>query len=193
MIDKEKVYSLVRVFYNPGFKTFYINSTDGKSIVNNLGVFVSLGITTSKSTIQRVCDAINNSGNYKARIVEISSVNNGTEFVNCVTSNTDLSQYRTSELPEDEILDRSASLLELAKLRGEMKPDSPVELLSELAPRVSKLSYFVDELDKTNGWDSHSIQRLDGGKNYRVYHLYLNYKKVEDVEYRLGIYVEQKD
>ena len=42
MIDKDKIHNLVGVFYQPTFKTFFINSVDGETFIKPIGIFVSL-------------------------------------------------------------------------------------------------------------------------------------------------------
>ena len=193
MVDREKVHSLVRIFYQPSFKTFYINSTDGKTVTGNIGVFVSLGITTSKNTIDRVCEVINNNDEYEAKVVEISSVSCGNKFINCITNSDNPTQYKVEDSSEGSLMDFDQAVEELNRLKNHIDLHSPIEVLNKMTPKISKLKYFIEQLNKTRGWDSHSIQSLDGGEDYRVYHHYLNYKRDGDVEYRLGIYVKKRD
>ena len=66
-------------------------------------------------------------------------------------------------------------------------PPNPSELLSS-----GRLQELIDELDKNpQGWENHVI-KLDEG-DYKVFHKLVNYKKENDVEYRIGIFVSEKD
>lgn len=189
MIDREKVHSLVGVFYQPEFKTFFINSEDGKTFKSPLGVFVSLGMTTSFKVLSNICEVIDNSKEYSAKIVEISSGKVEGQFINTVTNDTDPKQYQLGEVPGIKLFDREEAETELERLKKLLDPKSSLETIRDIAPRVSKLQYFIDKLNESNGWDAHRIQV---GDDYRIYHLFVNYRKENNLEYRLGIYVTEK-
>ena len=72
-INREKLHNLVGLIYSPTYKTFYVNSLDGMSFVKPYGIFVSLGITTSKRTLEEVRQQIAAHG-YDTAIAEISSI-----------------------------------------------------------------------------------------------------------------------
>lgn len=192
IIDRNKVHSLVSVFYRPEFKVFDVNSEDGESIINPIGVFVSLGMTTSLSVIQGICKVINESEEYSAKIVEISSAKSGKQFINTVINFEDPKQYLIKPDPSVKLLDKAESESELERLKNLLSPETPLKTLKELVPKVNRLQYFVDNLNRSNGWNAHHIQKLNDGEDYSIYHLYVNYKKDKDLEYRLGIYVTEK-
>lgn len=186
MINREKVHSLVNVFYQPEFKTFYVGDENNPS-----GVFVSLGMTTSKKILENITEAINMSGEYNAKIVEISSKKIEGRFVNEVNNDKNPEQYL---LPEEEInamMDREEAEKELNSLREKLNLKESLETLKEITPKASRLQYFIDKLNESHGWNAHRIQKEPNG-NYRIYHLYVNYQKKDDIEYRIGIYVTEK-
>ena len=81
-MTREEVKNLVEVFYHPPFKTFYINSLDGKSFVRQTGV--RLGITTSMNVIENIKEIIETHKGYSACIAEISSKKIAGQFMNTV-------------------------------------------------------------------------------------------------------------
>lgn len=190
MISREKVHDLVKLFYHPTYKTFYINSEDGKEFSKPLGVFVSLGITTSLRTLNNIKDFIESNKEYKAEIVEISSKKIDDQFLNTIINRDNPSQYRLEELPVG-IMTREEVIKELDEMKSRMSPAASLETITEYSHRVHKLQYLVDRLDESNGWDSHMIQKEDS--DYRIFHLNVNYDKKEGVEYRIGILVNEND
>lgn len=192
-INREKIHELVSVFYRPTFKTFYINSQDGESICKPTGVFVSLGITTSMGVLKTIRDIIGSNKEYEAKLVEIGSRKfNDNTFVNNVVSENP-EQYFLKDADGVTLFNREEALEELGKLKEQMNPDTDLEILKERAPKVSRLKYLIDKLDETEGWKAHKIQKEDGEMSgYRIYHMYVNYEKRDNVEYRIGIFVNEK-
>lgn len=189
MIIKEKIDGIVEIFYQQNFKTFYVNSTDGKSFVKPFGVFVSLGITTSMKSLEDIRSVISSTGDYSAVIAEISSKRVGSQFLNTPTNLESPKQY-TLENFDDNVLDKEEAEKELQQLKDKMNTEEDVDILQTYAPKVSKLQDLINKLTTTNGWDSHRIQR--DGESYRIYHQNVNYKKEGDIEYRIGIFVSEK-
>jgi hypothetical protein len=187
-VRRDKIYSLISAFYQPTFKTFYVNSTDGLNLVKPLGVFVSLGMTTSKKTLDDIRVIIENHG-YSAVISEIASTKDtvSDQFLNRLTGNSNPEQYLMDV--EDKVFLKNVSEAneELNKLKNLLTLDQDLSVLKDISPRVSKLVDLINKLEP-DGWDSHYIQKEDNG-DYKIFHRYINYKKVDDVEYRIGIFV----
>ena len=190
-VSRERIHDLVSVFYHPSFKTFYVNSTDGENFCKPLGVFVSLGITTSMSVLNNIKDIINDNKDYNARLVEISSKKSKDLFINCVTSYSPKQYYLGDTIPN--VMNREESLQELERLKEVMTPDTALDVLKEEAPKVSRLKYLIEKLDESNSWSAHRIQKEDNGSGYRIYHIYINYEKRDGLEYRIGIFVNAND
>lgn len=188
-INRDKVHSLVEVFYQPSFKTFYVNSVDGETFVKPIGVFVSLGITTSLKVLEDIKNIIAGSEGYKAVLAEIESKKVAGQFLNTVTCTVDPKQYKIENLSED-IMNESESRAELEKMKGMMDPSQDLDILKEYAPKISRLQDLMDKLTSTHGWDAHLIQKEKSG-DYRIFHQYINYKKEGDLEYRVGIFVTE--
>lgn len=188
-INRDKVHSLVEVFYQPSFKTFYVNSVDGETFVKPIGVFVSLGITTSLKVLEDIKNIIAGSEGYKAVLAEIKSRKVAGQFLNTVTNTMNPKQYKIENLSED-IMNESESRAELERMKGMMDPSQDLEILKEYAPKISRLQDLMDKLTSTHGWDAHLIQKEKSG-DYRIFHQYINYKKEGDLEYRVGIFVTE--
>lgn len=189
-INRDKIHSLVGVLYQPPFKTFYVNSVDGETFVKPVGVFVSLGITTSLKVLEDIKEIINNSKEFNAVLSEISSKKIAGQFLNTVIKVGNPKQYRITEFP-DSIMDETRSREELQRMKLLMDPSQSLETLKEYAPKISRLQDLIDKLTSTNGWDAHLIQK-DENDEYRIFHQYINYKKEGDIEYRVGIFVTEK-
>ena len=188
MIFREKINEVVEVFYQQNFKTFYINSIDGKNFVKPVGVFVSLGITTSLKSLEDIRSVIANTEGYSAVIAEISSKKVGNQFLNTVINLETPKQYTLSNSGEN-ILNKTEAEEELNKLKEKMNTDEDITILQKYAPKISKLQDLINKLTVSNGWESHSIQK--DGEDYKIYHQNVNYKKEGDIEYRIGIFVSE--
>ena len=189
---RDRIRNIIEIFYRPKFKIFNINSLDGKVFNHLEGVFVSLGITTSMKVMEDITEVINTEDNgLKATVAEISSKKVVNQYLNTVVKKTDVEQYLIPNLDEPGLLDKEKSLSLLASLKQKLSVKTDLEDLKNLTPRISKLATLIQKLDKSSGWDSHMIQE-DNGEFYRIFHKFVNYKKVEDIEYRIGIYVEEE-
>lgn len=185
--NKSKIHQLVEVFYPQSFKTFYINSEDGKSLCQPVGVFVSLGITTSMKVLGNIRDAINGSKEFKATLVEIGSRRDEGIFLNYIKS-MEPNQYRMDKTPD--LMSREEVLKEIEELKSSVTGAS-LEETQRVGVAVSRLNALFQKLEETDGWGDHCIQKTDIG--YRIYHLNVNYRREGDIEYRVGILVNEKD
>ena len=189
-INREKIHDLVEVFYQPTFKTFYINSTNGTTFIKPIGVFVSLGITTSMKVLEDIKEIINSTEEYEACLVEISSKRVAGQFLNTIINKEEPKQYKLTDFSDD-IMNEEESKKELEKMKELMSPEQDLGILKTYAPRISRLQDLIDKLTTTNGWDAHLIQNCGDGE-YRIFHQFVNYRKDGEIEYRLGIYVKEK-
>lgn len=187
MIDAIKIQRLVGSIYKNTFKVFEVNSPPGESN----SVFVSLGITTQIETIEKIKEILGSLGKYETRLVELESRKNEKGFINTISQNTNPSQYKLEDLP-DNLMSREEAYFEISRLRNEIDPvNSSLSSIVKCGVAVQKLQALLDKLDDTDKWDSHMIQRLDDG-NYRIFHLYVNYSKQGDLEKRIGILINEK-
>lgn len=194
-VHKDKIHELVEVFYQRRFKTFYVNSTDGKTFATPSGVFVSLGITTPMRVLWDMQKVLETQG-YNTCLAEIKSDIIGGQYMNIVTDRKEdeIGQYiiDQSQYPEKVMNEVEAKeLLEMLKAKVN-DSDAPIEILRELAPKVGKLQQIIEKLDNS-GWDRHLIQ-VDETGDYKIFHTKVNYWKdsVTGSEYRIGIYVTEK-
>ncbi len=193
MINREKLQQLVEVFYQPTFKTFYVNSLDSENFVRPLGVFVSLGITTSMKVLEDIRDIISETGGYNAVIGEISSVKSvGGQYLNTLEkAGSGVCQYPISEFPEGCMKEEEARE-ELKRMKELMQEDTSLDALKKYATKISKLQGLIEKLTETNGWALHVIQKDEAG-DFKIYHKNINYLNEVGVEYRVGIYVSEGD
>lgn len=195
-ISKETIHELVEVFYQPPFKTFYINSSDGETFIKPLGVFVSLGITTSLRVLQDIRDVLSKSSGLSARLAEIKSQKIAGQFLNYIVpkKESDIVQYNMTEFPDlcmDE--DTAKDLLKRMKEKMISSEKSDVISLYDYCPKISKLSELIDKLNSNPvGWRDHMIQETPEGE-YRIFHKKVNYQRseIDGSEYRIGIYVTE--
>lgn len=193
MVSREEIHELVGLFYRSSYKTFYVNSSNGKDLLSKpRGVFVSLGMTTSRRVLENIRDFLGGSKKYVSRIAEISSVKVGEQYLNTLSeNNSDPQQYRLTVYPEG-VMGKDAAMEELEMLRSKMNPAASLETLTEYSHKLNKLRYLVDRLDESHGWDSHLIQKVDDS-DYCMFHCNVNYERRDGVEYRLGILVQENN
>lgn len=187
-ISKDKLHELVELFYQPTSKTFYINSTDGKTFIKPIGVFVSLGITTSMKVLEEIKNTISEY-NYDVVIAEISSKKVGGQYLNTLKNTANPKQYQITEFGND-IMDEEMARKELAELHEKINLDEDLQVLHQFAPKLSKLKDLINKLTENNGWDSHRIQKEND--DYKIFHQLVNYEKRDGIEYRIGLYVTEK-
>lgn len=175
---------IVELFYQSPFKIFNVNSIDGETMIKPFGYFISLGITTSMESLRLICDYISKSDyGFEARIVEIKSVKSERygDYLNTLlpTQESEISKYPSLPPGDLKILEKDEAEKTLENIQGQIREGD-----FRLSPMKQKLS---DILSKINGdWDSYAIQIKDDMLG--VFHKYVNYKKTDDSEYRIGIY-----
>ena len=193
-MNRDKLCSIVEVFYQSSFKTFFINSIDGENFIKPVGIFVSLGITSSMDVIESVRNSIQNAApEYTAKVVEISSKKVLGRYLNTVTNNVP-SQYILTEFPEG-ALDKDSAEEELKKLKAMLTPDADMKTLQETTLKVQRLNELLSRFSDDT-WNSHFIVPGDDN-DYKLFHKYVNYRSEGEgdnmVEYRIGIFVIENE
>ena len=192
MIDKTKLSKQVNLFYHHRFKIFHINDVDGTINPNKL--FISLGLTTELRDLNSIKDQLNGS-NYSAKLVEISSKKiDESTFVNNVTSKVP-QQYRVDDKIEDGNTALTAEeanndLVGLNDKLSTLPSDSDEHKLLE--KKAKRLSNFIKRLDADGSWNNYKILKMKESSGYRLYHHFVNYEKKGDVEYRIGILIDNE-
>lgn len=181
-IKKAEIEELVSIFYRPAFKTFYV-SKDDKHPLSRVGVFVSIGITSSLKTLEYVKESIESTGEYKADLCEIVSYFTEDDmYVNLINKLGDeiKDQYKINSLTVEEgtVLEREEALKELAYKK-------------EIGSDTESIQKLIDKLDTNSGWTRHAILKSFSG-DYSLYHKYVNYISKDGKDYRLGIFVSKK-
>lgn len=193
MVNREEVNELVNIFYHKTkYKLFNVNSVNGEEFTKPLGIFVSLGMTTSLKQIQDITSAISHCKGYTARVAELGSIKIGGIYLNYLTGADPIQQYPLDGGSNEGLMNRDEVLETISKLveRSKDLNTSQAELV-EISGKLNKLTYLNNQLEESDGWGTHAIME-DG--DYKIYHLRLNYKKDPDsnIEYRIGIFVEDE-
>ena len=122
MVNREAVNELVSIFYQKSkYKLFNVNSTDGEEFTKPLGIFISLGMTTSLKQIQDITSAISRCKGYTARVAELGSIKIGGIYLNYLTGADPIQQYPLDEgnseglMNRDEVLETISQLVEKSK------------------------------------------------------------------------------
>lgn len=189
-VSRDEISRIVDIFYQHEFKTFYVNSVDGNTFVKPIGIFVSLGLTTSMQTLENIRNILEENG-YIVKLAEIKSRKVNNMFLNTLTREDNPQQYKISSCC-DNVFEEKEANLELQRLESLLTVDQDINVLASTATKVSSLRKLIEKLSLTNGWSDHSIQ-LNEDNEYCIFHKNLNYKKESDFEYRVGIYVISKE
>lgn len=192
MVSREKINELVSTFYQSRFKIFYINSKDEKEFCKPEEAFVSLGMTTSKEQMENITNAINLCDKYSAKIVEISSKKKDGLYLNTVLRENP-EQYKASleNISENNVfLNKQEVDSRIEDLKTQVEKGTTAMEIENYGKQLRRLSYVSLQLDESNGWNSHVIQKI--GDDYRIYHLLVNYKVDSGVEYRIGILINER-
>lgn len=171
---KELTVLVESIYTSNSFKIFDINSRDSRLIDRSIvgKYFISFGLTTSFSTLCKLEEELKTFENVKScKLVEIASRKQLMRHLNSVTAN-EPKQYEITKLG-DNILDEKESKDLLEKTNDE------------------SLASVIKYLDSTHSWDRHYVNCADG--NYKMHHRFVNYQKVGDIEYRIGILIELND
>jgi hypothetical protein len=176
---------IVELFYQPPFKIFNVNSVDGETLVRPFGYFISLGITTSLDVLKNLRDLISKSDyGFEARLVELESIKSDDygDFINVLSDlqEDEIKKYPGSSCPED------------MKILGKEEAE---KMLDELTTKINAGDYSLsvyrqrlsDILKKIENWDDYGVQIKDG--QLGIFHKFINYRKTDKSEFRIGIYV----
>lgn len=149
IISKEFVTRVVDSCYSSPYKIFTINSHDGYTLTKPLGLFVSLGITTSMNTMNQVADEISSQLRVSTCLAEISSRLINNRYVNCIDKlDSDVVQFNSGSMNEglklsaDELRDFIADTK--AKIVKNVEDDLAV---IELTNRLTKMIKVLNKLE----------------------------------------------
>ena len=146
--------------------------------------FISLGITTSFDILKNIRDLISKSDyGFEAKLVELESIKSDEygDFLNVL-----------SDLQENEIKKYPRTPPENIEV---LEKEDAENLLSELTEKINSGDYSVsmyrqklaDTIKKIENWEDRGLQIKDGQPG--VFHKFINYKKTDNAEFRIGIYV----
>ena len=144
------------------------------------------------STLENIESVLKNNG-YVARVAEISSKKVNGQFLNTLVNSQAIpKQYKIdASNVEGQLFDAEGANKELERLETLLSTDMDLESLAVTANQVSSLRKLIEKLSSSNGWENHLIEKKEG--DYSIFHKNINYIKDGDLEYRVGIYVVNKD
>ena len=194
-VDKEKIREIVEVFYQAPFKVFNVNSEDGKSFSKISGVFVSLGLTTPLQTIEEIKNILNNTKGHKARLAELESTKFCGQFLNKITdkSENEIKPYDLSA-PENSYDEKQTKILLenlIQKCRSQSNEEIDIENnIKDIIQDIQKIKELQQYLNTSGSWGDSVI--IKKGNDYKIFRKTSNYNQInEEVNYRIGIYVEE--
>ena len=194
-VDKDKVRDIVEVFYQAPFKVFNVNTEDGQSFSSVTGVFVSLGLTTPLQTLEEITNILNNTKGHKARLAELKSTRYYGQFLNQITekSEEEIKPYKL-ETPKDSFNKKQTEeLLESMINKCRLSQGDLNNEIGEITQNILKIKELQNLIDSTpgGGWDDSVIFKKSSGE-FKIFRKTSNYYQVDDnVNYRIGIYVEK--
>lgn len=202
-INRVSVTKVVDGCYGSSYRIFTVNSSDKYSYDKSHGLFVSLGINTSMATLRSVRNELSRffpSSN--VRIVEIESRLINGLYLNCITNDSNVRQFSSSDSSEWSTLDEDGLndlILSLKDKLVENKND--MDLVVNYSSKISKISKVLDKFNiGTYNWEDYSVQVIDTDSEFRVVVVSnkSNYNQEFElfkgksifVHKRIGIYVE---
>ena len=142
-------------------------------------------------TLENIKNVLEENG-FIVKLVEIKSKRVNNMFLNTLTKEDNPQQYRITSNCNNNVFDEESARTELQRLESLLTVNQKVDVLAKTATKVSSLRKLIEKLSLTNGWSDHNIQ-MNEDNEYCIFHKNVNYKKEDDLEYRIGIYVVGKE
>lgn len=204
MINKDLISRVVDDCYSSHYKIFSINSRDGINSGRSLGLFISLGITTSMTTIRMVMDRLKNQfPENNVVISEIESRLIDGRYTNKISKSTNVTQYNSGSIQYGKIISESELCELVSSLKNKLldnKDDD--DLVLEYSCRISKVAKIINKISSsdTYNWEDYSVSVINTDKEFNISVVnnrinYIQEKEVYNgsdiiVHKRVGIFVE---
>ena len=196
LINKEMITRVVDELYPSKYKIFTINSEDGINIVKPIGLFVSLGITTSMSTIQMICKKINSSLNISSYVSEIESRMVSGVYVNKITKTEDVSQYDSGILSNGTLIDKNQLLGMIRDVKDKMitsKDDDEFMKYNNILYKLSKISRKMKSSESfSSGNYSVTVSDNNDRFNASLVNNKINYMQYNEINNGINIIVHKR-
>ena len=196
LINKEMITRVVDELYPSKYKIFTINSEDGINIVKPIGLFVSLGITTSMSTIQMICKKINSSLNISSYVSEIESRMVSGVYVNKITKTEDVSQYDSGILSNGTLIDKNQLLGMIRDVKDKMitsKDDDEFMKYNNILYKLSKISRKMKSSESfSSGNYSVIVSDNNDRFNASLVNNKINYMQYNEINNGINIIVHKR-
>ena len=196
LINKEMITRVVDELYPSKYKIFTINSEDGINIVKPIGLFVSLGITTSMSTIQMICKKINSSLNISSYVSEIESRMVSGVYVNKVTKTENVSQYDSGILSNGTLIDKNQLLGMIRDVKDKMitsKDDDEFMRYNNILYKLSKISRKMKSSEPFSD-ENYSVIVSDNNDRFNasLVNNKINYMQYNEINNGINIIVHKR-
>lgn len=204
MINKDLISRVVDDCYSSPYKIFSINSRDGINSGRSLGLFVSLGITTSMTIIRMVMNRLKNQfPENNVAISEIESRLIDGRYTNKLSRSTNVTQYNSGSIQCRKIIseDELCELVSSLKNKILENKDNDKAVL-EYSCRMSKVAKIINKIrsSDTYNWNDYSVSVINTDKEFSISVVnnkinYIQEKEVYNgsdiiVHKRIGIFVE---
>lgn len=170
IINRSEVVRVVDSCYPDYYKIFTINSRDGYTVGRSLGLFLSLGITTSFSTMNNVISELKDNFSEEISIAEVESRLVNGKYVNKVIKDSDVKKYSAGTFSNGISLDERSSeelLDSLSKKLLEFEGDR--EMLLDYSNRIVKLNRAIDKFKQgICNWENYSLQVVNTPTEFRA-------------------------
>lgn len=196
LINKEMITRVVDELYPSKYKIFTINSEDGINIVKPIGLFVSLGITTSMSTIQMICKKINSSLDISSCVSEIESRMVSGVYVNKVTKTENVSQYDSGILSNGTLIDKNQLLGMIKDVKDKMitsNDDDEFMRYNNILYKLSKISRKMKSSEPfSSGNYSVIVNDANDRFNASIVNNKINYTQYNEINNGINIIVHKR-
>lgn len=172
-VNKEMVTRVVDSCYSSPYKIFTINSYDGVHVVKPLGLFVSLGVTTTMRTMSIVLHELIDQLKVNASIAEISSRYVNNRYINnVITEGSHVKQYDSESVPSNGLrlnLDELKDFIFDTKSKIVKNVDDDSKVI-ELTNRLTKMIKVLNKMEKyPSSFPLANLVGINDNSNFDVY------------------------
>lgn len=158
-LNRYEVDNILSSVYGSGYKIYTVNSRDGVKPSSPIGLFLSLGLTTSLSTMSKLILDLDKifTGNKSISEVISYSPNMG-KYINYVTKKNVDYQFDSDYSLNHKLLNEKSAEKLLNELKSNIRNSKRIDTDCN---RIYKLSSLIAKLKVKYGWENYAIQ-IDG-------------------------------
>ena len=167
--NRIEVVRVVDSCYSNSYKVFTINSKNGYELGRSIGLFVSLGITTSLATMTSVMNSLKEVFREDINISEIESRLVNGRYLNAVLNENVTYQYDSGSYSTGKVISEKESYELLRKLISKISVESDIKELSKELSKAEKLSRILDKFRTgTLNWNEYLIYLIDSDSEFTI-------------------------